>query len=168
MVGPGDPISGRLALHLWLYFSTPLTIVMTQGVYIIYGAIALIWMGQGKRSSEIDSIYAPSPGYPPFVVPGWIFVIPTVLILLTMIIMLKGPKSGPIATHAWMLPFVWGINGLLLSGYSISFEYAEGWPTYVIYFAAIMGLCSVVGFGAAVVRSVRERAERRREQAVEA
>ena len=168
MADLGDPHGRRPIVQLWLYFSTPLTIVMTQGVYLIYAATALVWMARGRRSDEIASIYAPSPGYPPFVAPGWIFAIPTALIMLTLIVMLIGPKVGPIAAHSWMLPFVWGINGLLLSGYSISFDYAEGWPTYVVYFAAVMGACSVVGFAAAVVRSVRERAERRREQAVEA
>ncbi|MDY0945497.1 hypothetical protein SOM11_05795 [Frigoribacterium sp. CFBP9039] len=165
---PGDSLDRWIIAQIFFYFSTPLTLVLSQGPFALYGIIELFWMSRGRRTELADPADPSSLAWPPFILPGWIFVILTVFVVCTLVLTFVGPKAGPIRAHPWMLPFFWGISAFFLADYSIAFDYAEGWPTYVVYFAAVMGACSVVGFAAAVVRSVRERAERRREQAVEA
>jgi hypothetical protein len=168
LVGPGEPVGACLRVHLFLYFSTPLVIVITNGVFATYGIIALVWMAQGERADDLESIFDESPGWPPFILPGWIFSALTVAIVATAIMLLFGPKGGPIRSQSLLLPFVWGLSSVCMATYAVAFDYAEGWPTYVIYFAAVMAVCSIVGFGAAAVRGLRKRAVRRREEAAEA
>jgi hypothetical protein len=125
-------------------------------------------MIQAPRSEAAQSTEVASFDLPPFIVPGWIYMILTMFMLFTLMLTFIGPESGPIRAHPWLLPFMWGISAFFLADYAVAFDYAEGWPTYVIYFAAVMAVCSIVGFGAAAVRGLRKRAVRRREEAAEA
>jgi len=165
---PEDSLDRWVVAQIFLYFSTPLTVVISQGTFAVYGVFDLIQMarGQGADAARFEGL---SPfELPPFIVPGWIYLILTTAVVLTLVFMFTGPKSGPIRAHPWLLPFMWGVSAFFLADYALAFDYAEGWPTYVVYFAAVMGACSVVGFAAAAVRGVRERVARRRERAAEA
>lgn len=150
-----------------LYFATPSSVVLTQGIYLSYLLISVKWKLDGRRPDGLR-YFESSRDWPPFILPGWIYLLPTALIVISLLLLFIGPKDGPINAHPVLMPSLWAASAAALVHYSMLFDYAEGWPTYVVYFAAVMGACSVVGFAAAVVRSVRERAERRREQAVEA
>ena len=153
--------------QIFLYFMAPSTVLIAQSIYLAYIVLSLGWKRDGRRSTG-SRVFDPSPDWPPFIAPGWIFLPSMVIVVVGLLMLFVGPKDGPLNAHPYLIPFIWGASALALVHYSVIFDYAEGWPTYVVYFAAVMGACSVVGFAAAVVRSVRERAERRREQAVEA
>jgi hypothetical protein len=165
---PGSSLDRWTVAQIFLYFSTPLTVVVSQGSFALYGVFDLIRMIQAPRSNAAQPTEVASLDLPAFIVPGWIYMILTTFVLITLVLTFIGPESGPIRAHPWLLPFMWGISAFFLVDYAISFDYAEGWPTYVIYFAAVMAVCSIVGFGAAAVRGLRKRAARRRDGAAEA
>lgn len=154
-------------VQVFLYFATPSTVLISQGVYLSYIATSVFWKLDARRPDGLR-YFEPSPGWPPFILPGWIFLLPTVFVVFSVLLMFVGPKDGPINAHPVLMPALWIASAAALVHYARLFDYAEGWPTYVIYFAAVMAVCSIVGFGAAAVRGLRKRAVRRRDGAAEA
>lgn len=146
------------------YYLSLLPVLVTQGVNVAYASIGYRWEVDGRRPSGLESIVDPSPGWPPFQVPGIIFVVMATPIAAMAVEMIGRSSRTPSGSQPGMMAFVWMMDALMCVAYSSAFDEDVFWREP----AGIAGLVMLASAGVAlvvsVVRSVgRLRARRRGE-----
>lgn len=77
------------------YYLSAAPLVVTQGAQIAYIVIGAVWESDGRRPRALGSIFAPSPGWPPFSVPTLAFAGMAVVICAMAVEMAVRPAATP-------------------------------------------------------------------------
>ena len=143
--GASHPISAGF----WVvaYYGSLVPVLVMQGFNIVLVIIAARWEADGRRSSEIETVFEWSPGWPPIDIPGLVFVGMGIGIVPMAVEMVVRHGRTPSGSQPGMMSFVWASDGLLCLNHWWAFGWAPVW-------AAPAGLAGVVMLASAGVAFV--------------
>jgi hypothetical protein len=142
----------RRLLPAVVYFSAPLPSAAVFTVFAVYGVISIIWGFQGRRALDVDSIFVPSPGWPPFVMPLALWTAFALIALLAIAELISGGRDSVVCTRSGVMSYLFGAGAFSSVLYSIGFLSGISWSSPATWAAAALALASVT---AAVVSAVR-------------
>ena len=122
------------------YYLSAAPLVVTQGAQIAYIVIGAVWESDGRRPRALGSIFAPSPGWPPFSVPTLAFAGMAVVIGAMAVEMAVRPAATPSGRQPGSMAALWAAGAVLVS------LHVWGFTT------GVSGM--IVGFSASVVMGV--------------
>ena len=149
---------------LWLvaYYLSLAPVLVTQGVNIAYVIIGYRWELDGRRPRGLESVYDPSPGWPPFHVPGVTFALLAVPIAAMAVEMILREPRTPSGSQPGFMAFVWAMNAYLCIAYSFAFDEGVFWTEPAGTSGLVMLASAAVALVVYVVRGVRRLLARRR------
>jgi hypothetical protein len=148
----------------WLvaYYLSLAPVLVTQGINISYTIIEYRWQRDGLRPQDLESIVDPSPGWPPFQVPGLVFVLLSAPIAAMAVEMLARRSRTPSGAQPGFMAFVWAMNAFLCVAHSSAFDVGVFWTEPAGISGLIMLVSAAVAFALYVVRRVHRLLARRR------
>jgi hypothetical protein len=148
----------------WLvaYYLSLAPVLVTQGINIAYTIIEYRWQRDRLRPQELESIVDPSPGWPPFQVPGIVFILLSAPIAAMAVEMLARRSRTPSGSQPGFTAFVWAMNAYLCIAHSSAFDEGVFWTEPAGISGLVMLASAAVAFIVYVVRGVRRLLARRR------
>jgi len=137
------------------YYLSAAPLVVTQGAQIGYIVIAAVWERDGRRPRALASIFAPSPGWPPFTVPTVVFVAMAVVIGVMAVEMVVRPAVTPSGRQPGSMAALWAAGAVLVSLHVWGFTADVSWMLVGFSASAIMGASSVTALVVLVKVSLR-------------
>ena len=150
----------RRVTPIWalFYYLSAAPLVVTQSVQIAYIVIGAAWRADGRRPDDLDSVFALSPGWPPFPVPTVVFLGMALVISVTAIDLVWRPGVTPSGSRPGSMAALWGAGAVLVALHVWGFE-AGAAESFVGFAAAVLMGISAVGALLALFR--REYGSRR-------
>ena len=144
----------RQMLPAVVYFSAPMPAVVVFLSFATYGVISIIWGFEGRRSLEVDSIFVPSPDWPPFVLPPALWTVCALIGLLAAVQMLSGGLKSPLRQRSGLMAYVFAADVASTCIYSIGFLDGVAWTSPATWAAGTMALASLTAIAVSAARIV--------------
>lgn len=158
--GASDPISAGF----WVvaYYGSLVPVLVIQSFNIVLVIIAVRWEADGRRSSEIETVFESSPGWPPVDMPGLVFVGMGIGIVPMAVEMVVRRGRTPSGSQPGLMSFVWAADGLLCLNHWWAFDAAPVWAAPAGLAGFTMLASAGVAFVVYLIRGVRRLLARRR------
>jgi hypothetical protein len=158
--GASDPISAGF----WVvaYYGSLVPVLVIQSFNIVLVIIAVRWEADGRRSSEIETVFESSPGWPPVDMPGFVFVGMGIGIVPMAVEMVVRRGRTPSGSQPGLMSFVWAADGLLCLNHWWAFDAAPVWAAPAGLAGFTMVASATVAFVVYLTRGVRRLLARRR------
>ena len=158
--GASDPISAGF----WVvaYYGSLVPVLVIQSFNIMLVIIAARWEADGRRSSDVETIFESSPGWPPVDMPGIVFVSMGIGIVPMVAEMVVRRGRTPSGSQPGLMSFVWAADGLLCLNHWWAFDPAPVWAAPAGLAGSTMLASATVALVVFVVRGVRRLLARRR------
>jgi len=148
--------SPRSPFWVTCYYLSLAPLVVSQGTNVAYVLLDLSWKQAGLRARHLESYVDPSPGWPPFHVPGLVFVAMAVVIAAMAIEMVVRRSATPSGSQPGFMAFSWALVGVLCYLQSSAFDDGLPWTEP----EGLSGLVMIGAGGVALVVFVQRGLER--------
>jgi hypothetical protein len=144
----------RQTLPAVVYFSAPMPAVVVFLSFATYGVISIVWGFEGRRPLEVDSVFVPSPGWPPFVLPPALWIVCALFGLVAVTEMVTGRPESPLRRRSGLMAYVFAADVASSWIYSVGFLDGVSWPSPATWAAGAMALASLTATVVSVARVV--------------
>jgi len=154
---------GRSGLPVLLYSFSPVPAATVFATFAVYDVFSIVWGWQGRRPAYADSVFVPSPGWPPFTLPPALWVAFVVVGALVVVELLRGGPSSPLRTRPGTMAYLFAADAASIVLYSLAFLDGVTWTAPAMWAAVVMAIASAtasVFFVRLVVQGLRGRSGR--------
>lgn len=135
-----------------VYCSSPLPAATVFGTFATYGVISIVWGFEGRRPLDVDSVFVPSTGWPPFVMPAALWVVFALVGLLAVAEILTGGRKSLLRQRSGLIAYAWGAGAVSSATYSIGFLGGLTWTSPAAWATVTMALASTTAAAIFVLR----------------
>lgn len=144
----------RQRLPVVLYVSAPIPAAVVFLTLATYGVVSIIWGFEGRRPLEVDSVFVPSPGWPPFVLPPVLWIVCALVGLLAVAEMVSGGPESLLRQRSGLMAYVFAADVASNWIYSIGFLDGLSWTSPATWAAGTTALASLTASVVSVGRVV--------------
>ena len=141
-----------------LYYLTPLPLAIVLLTNAVYGCISIAWGFQGRRPLDVENVYEPSPGWPPFLVPQPVWGILALVASAAAIDLVCRRPGSWLSARPGLIAFVYGADAVHSATYGRQFQEGSTWLWSVYGAAGAMALTSLIATVVFANRLAREAA----------
>ena len=150
-------------LPVFLYIFSPVPAATVFATFAVYGVISIVWGFQGRRPAYADSVFVPSPGWPPFTRPPALWVAFVVVGALVVVELVRGGPLSPLREKPGTMAYLFAADAASIVLYSLAFLDGVTWTAPAMWAAVVMAIASAtasVFFVRLVVQGLRGRSGR--------
>lgn len=144
----------RQTLPAVVYFSAPMPAVVVFSTFATYSVISIVWGFEGRRPLEVDSVFVPSPGWPPFVLPPALWILCALIGLVAVAEMVTGRPESPLRQRSGLMAYVFAADVGSNWIYSVGFLDGVSWSSPATWAAGTMALACLTATVVSVARIV--------------